>query len=530
MRIALLYVMLYSCSAAFADYDRYNNGCQNCHGSFTGPASPRGFLFPENDKHEMHRGAAYMATACDLCHTTGDSGNPFIRSSNGTTNNPGLGCLGCHGQNYGGAIGVTGAGLRAHHAINGISDCSDCHDDPAPLPETSPPPYYGTVDTRASDPCNAPAGINTRENWTLGDILGLDNDGDNLYDANDPDVPAWYRDADGDGYGDSQSFQRACTPPTGYVDNLSDCDDGNSAVYPGAPEICDGIDNDCNGVIPPGEADADGDGVRVCQADCDDQDPSVYQGAPELCDGKDNDCNGQTDEGIPVWYRDSDGDGFGDPGTSQQNCTQPTGFVFDHTDCDDADATRHPGAAELCDALDNDCDGLVPSAETSDDDGDGVPNCRDNCISIINPDQADLNGDGVGDACDNSGNANDNTNANVNDNGVSNGNINDNASDNDEEGDSDPNTGNVNTRRDNTNGRATNQNSNGLSPSANANTVGDGNPGLDESDADVNQAANSAPACGVGLCGAGVAPCLPLLGLGLLGIRSAGYFARRRTH
>ena len=179
-------------------HDRYNDGCQNCHGSFTGGTSPRGTIFPLNDKHEMHRNSAYMATACNLCHTTGDNRDPFLGRSNGTANNPGLGCTGCHGQEFGGAIGSSAAGLRRHHAMNGVTYCSNCHtSDPVPLPETALPRYYGTPDTHCDDPCNS--GPNFRENWSVGDTRGLDTDGDNLFDAADPDcTPPCVGDLNGD--------------------------------------------------------------------------------------------------------------------------------------------------------------------------------------------------------------------------------------------------------------------------------------------------------------------------------------------
>jgi hypothetical protein len=179
-------------------HDRYNDGCQNCHGSFTGGTSPRGTIFPQNDKHEMHRNSSFMATACNLCHTTGDGRDPFLGSSNGTANNPGVGCTGCHGQSFGGTIGNSGVGLRRHHAMNGVTYCSDCHSsDPLPLPETARPIYYGTVDTRCDDPCNS--GPNFRENWSVGDTRGLDTDGDDVVDGADSDcAPPCVGDLNGD--------------------------------------------------------------------------------------------------------------------------------------------------------------------------------------------------------------------------------------------------------------------------------------------------------------------------------------------
>ena len=77
-------------------YERYNDGCDSgdCHGSFTGGVSPKGTVFPSNSKHEMHRGSANMEADCDLCHSGGGFSNPYIGDSNGTANNPGLGCVG----------------------------------------------------------------------------------------------------------------------------------------------------------------------------------------------------------------------------------------------------------------------------------------------------------------------------------------------------------------------------------------------------------------------------------------------------
>jgi hypothetical protein len=154
-------------------YERYSN-CRSCHGNFTGSTSPKGTVFPSGNKHTMHRSSNYMDTDCDLCHQDGDNDNPFIGSSKGTSNNPGIGCIGCH----------LAEGLRAKHTAGGIN-CGGCHEDGPPSPENVKPPYYGTVDTKANNACNDVLAANINENWSVGDFLGLDNDGNGLYDLAD---------------------------------------------------------------------------------------------------------------------------------------------------------------------------------------------------------------------------------------------------------------------------------------------------------------------------------------------------------
>jgi MYXO-CTERM domain-containing protein len=124
-----------------------------------------------------------------------------------------------------------------------------------------------------------------------------------------------------------------------------DCDDTDEITYPGAPEQCDGLDNDCDGAPEDGSEDDDGDEVSICAGDCDDGDDTVYGGddaAEEICDLLDNDCNGTVDDQFDT---DQDGDTYQDADCGGD-------------DCDDAEADVFPGNAEVCDQLDNDCNGV----------------------------------------------------------------------------------------------------------------------------------------------------------------------------
>jgi len=174
---------------------------------------------------------------------------------------------------------------------------------------------------------------------------GIDNDCDGLIDRADPDATDCpvCTDADGDGYATE-----------GGGCGAVDCADNNPAVHPGAVEVCDGLDTNCDGVVGATDHDGDGDGVALCAGDCNDADPAVHPGAAELCNGVDDDCNGI----LPASERDGDGDGV-------RECDTPP-------DCNDTNATVYPGNVEVCaDGLDNNCDGGVDEVGCTCPDGDG---------------------------------------------------------------------------------------------------------------------------------------------------------------
>jgi hypothetical protein len=286
----------------------------------------------------------------------------------------------------------------------------------------------------------------------------LDDNCDGSVDENVQSM--FYADADLDGYGNMDSPIYACSVSNGVVANSDDCDDNNASVYPSASEVCNLVDDNCNfevdefvqvsfyqdldadgfgnanemimscfvldGYVSNDQdcddsvvtyADLDGDGfgsdvVVSCGVfnadDCDDLDANTYPNASELCDALDNNCNGEVDElfGQNMFYADLDQDGFGDLNNVIYACIQPEGTVTNTDDCDDSavtyedldgdgygnenvvscgvhlngdcddfDGMINPGVSELCNGIDDNCnvevDEFVLLTFYMDMDGDG---------------------------------------------------------------------------------------------------------------------------------------------------------------
>ncbi len=238
----------------------------------------------------------------------------------------------------------------------------------------------------------------------------------------------FYEDTDGDGYGINMSTRCLCVAEPGWAAEPGDCDDTESSVNPGETETCGtGFDDDCDGAQNTENAegcntyyyDADEDGYGlpgdnkclcapegvyggIQPGDCDDGDAERFPANLEVCDAKDNNCNGQVDEGVETtYYRDDDNDGFGGFITIEA-CPgdEPDGYSDQSGDCTDYNNQIFPGQTELCNEIDDDCngqidDGLPQSQVYVDLDGDGFG--AENTQGVLDC-LVDTDADGTGDA------------------------------------------------------------------------------------------------------------------------------------
>ncbi|MDM8002861.1 MAG: putative metal-binding motif-containing protein [Bacteroidota bacterium] len=217
--------------------------------------------------------ANYILSRCSMFDNDGDGSSGEQGDCDDT--NPAI---------HPGAAEICGDGID-QNCTGSDAACNDVDED-----------GYTTDDCDDSDPSVHPGAPEVCD--------GLDNDCDMEVDEGVDDMPVWYLDADGDGYGNRDEITTACLQPSGYADNDLDCDDTDSTINRSAVEVCgDGIDQDCDGNDQecPYNIDDDRDGYTENQGDCDDTNWDINPGAMESCgDGIDNNCNSLVDENPDV--------------------------------------------------------------------------------------------------------------------------------------------------------------------------------------------------------------------------------------
>jgi hypothetical protein len=329
---------------------------------------------------------------CTAAEPEAERCDGFDNDCDGTIDEEGAaGCVVRYRDGDGDGAGVTATGrcLCGPEGDLAVTIGGDCDDDD---PDVSP---------LAFESCN-----------------GVDDDCDGVADQpGTPGCALYFADADGDGWGSDADVSCLCQPDLVHVlASGGDCNDASAAANPDRDEVCDGLDNDCDGITDEEGAtgcfahyrDADGDGAGdasdprcLCGPvppytattgdDCSDRTAAIGPQATELCNGFDDDCDGTIDEegatGCLPTYVDADGDGYGAAGSARCLCA-PDGQHVTRVggDCDDGDDGVHPGVEEACNGVDDDCDGEVDEVL----DGDPIAT---GCVSRF----LDQDGDGFGD-------------------------------------------------------------------------------------------------------------------------------------
>ena len=305
----------------------------------------------------------------DLFGQYGSAGIVACTHPPGTATNS----LDCNDQH----AGINPKALEVCDAANTDENCNGVAEDADPTAwSLTKLPFYRDADAdtyTVSTPtsfCDMPAGYESLPEGDCNDTVasiypgalelcandGFDNDcdGEANADAEAVDSVSYFVDADSDGFGFGQGV-KSCTPISGSIPNNADCDD-TVVLY--ADADADGFGAGpmvpCNGV--------------PTNTDCNDASATIYVGATEACDGIDQDCDGLIDDGLALedYFSDADNDGWGDYlGTPQSSCAPIAGKVRNNADCNDANAAINPSMPEICDAAnaDEDCDGLADDAD-----------------------------------------------------------------------------------------------------------------------------------------------------------------------
>ncbi len=378
---------------AFDQYsqNRDATNCRACHGDFraAGYVSRTDGSNWGSNLHDPHRNT-WLGGNCNVCHQPARFPVSTF-SAPGAGGLPGLSCTGCH----------DGEGLRLHHireagVVGTPNDCNDCHAPPVPQPESVNPPFYGSaVGQIPADACNTAAA--PRNENKFGSV-GLDNDGDGLYDGADPDCRAAVEicdngtDDDGDGLAD-------CADPDCGGFRGGSCTTGQPGICSAGTFICQNLQ-------------------RVCVAD-NAPAPEQPPGSAVCQDGLDNDCDGLTDTndtGCQFPPETNCFDGVDNNGNGLTDCADPscanaTGVVTNcgvglcsatgnlvcsngqqrDTCVPGTPVTEGPAGTATCsDGEDNDCDGLTDASDPDcqfppeadcfngiDDNGNGLTDCAD---------------------------------------------------------------------------------------------------------------------------------------------------------
>jgi len=246
----------------------------------------------------------------------------------------------------------------------------------APFPSCSIPVGY-VLNTSDCNDTNASINPNATEicNTFDDDCDGLTNEGITFV--------TYFADIDGDGFGNPNNSQSACSPLPNYVTNNSDCNDANALVKPDAVELCNLIDDNCNGQVNEGlvfvnyylDIDLDGYGAGAAtnsctpisgnyvtnNLDCNNSDANIRPNATEICNNIDDNCNLFVDDGLTFinYYLDTDGDGFG-AGAALNSCSNPgIAYSTNNTDCNNSNPAIRPNAIEICNDIDDNCNSNI---------------------------------------------------------------------------------------------------------------------------------------------------------------------------